>query len=316
MSVIQHTAQRVAVLIDTQNLYHSARNLYGARVNFGAVLNEVVGERNLIRAVAYLITTESQDEAQFFDALLKMGIETKSKDLQIFHTGNKKADWDVGITVDAIRLASKVDTIILATGDGDFVPLVEHLKSLGVQVEVVSFGRSASAKLKESTEAFLDLDEDPSKYLLSKTINKYTNQSSQRNERDSRNDRNERYDRNERDSRNEKDQSQENFVRPMARDRSKDKEEAEAQKNISENKNLKLEKDNIESKAEDRVKNNSRNNTANNLKSSAKKTVIKDDKLLKLEDARPKPRTITRRPITKQTSGPRERDNVDTGEVS
>jgi hypothetical protein len=97
-----------------------------------------------------------------------MGIETKSKDLQIFHGGNKKADWDVGITVDAIRFASKVDTIILATGDGDFVPLVEHLKSLGVQVEVVSFGRSTSAKLKETTEAFLDLDESPNKYLLLK----------------------------------------------------------------------------------------------------------------------------------------------------
>ncbi len=307
MSVIQHTAQRVAVLIDTQNLYHSARNLYGARVNFGAVLNEVVGERNLIRAVAYLITTESQDEAQFFDALLKMGIETKSKDLQIFHTGNKKADWDVGITVDAIRLASKVDTIILATGDGDFVPLVEHLKSLGVQVEVVSFGRSASAKLKESTEAFLDLDEDPSKYLLSKTINKYTNQSLQRNERDSRND---RYDRNERDSRNEKDQSQENFVRPMARDRSKDKEEAEAQKIISGNKKLKEEGD-----TEDSAKNNARNNITNNIKSSAKKTVLKDESVVKLKDARSKSRITTRRPVTKQTSGPRERDNVDTGEV-
>ena len=175
MSVIQHMSQRVAVLIDTQNLYHSARNLYGARVNFGAVLNGVVGERKLVRAIAYLITTEAQDEAQFFDALLKMGIETKSKDLQIFHSGNKKADWDVGITVDAIRLANKVDTIVLVTGDGDFVPLVEHLKSLGVQVEVASFGRSASAKLKESTEAFLDLDENVEKFLLTKTINKYNN---------------------------------------------------------------------------------------------------------------------------------------------
>jgi uncharacterized LabA/DUF88 family protein len=166
MSVIQHTSQRVAVLIDTQNLYHSARNLYNARVNFAAVLADAVGERNIVRAIAYLITTESQDEAQFFDALLKMGIETKSKDLQIFAGGNKKADWDVGISIDAVRLAHKVDTIVLATGDGDFIPLVEYLKNTGVQVEVVSFGRSTSAKLKESTEAFLDLDSDPKKYLL------------------------------------------------------------------------------------------------------------------------------------------------------
>jgi uncharacterized LabA/DUF88 family protein len=166
MSVIQHTSQRVAVLIDTQNLYHSARNLYNARVNFAAVLADAVGDRNIVRAIAYLITTESQDEAHFFDALLKMGIETKSKDLQIFAGGNKKADWDVGIAVDAVRIAHKVDTIVLATGDGDFVPLVEYLKNTGVQVEVVSFGRSTSAKLKDCTEAFLDLDEDPKKYLL------------------------------------------------------------------------------------------------------------------------------------------------------
>lgn len=166
MSVIQHTSQRVAVLIDTQNLYHSARNLYNSRVSFGKVLEASVGGRNLVRAIAYLITTESQDEAQFFDALLKMGIETKSKDLQIFFGGNKKADWDVGIAVDAIRLAKKVDSIVLVTGDGDFVPLVEHLKQDGVQVEVVSFGKSTSTKLKEAAEAFLDLDQEHDKYLL------------------------------------------------------------------------------------------------------------------------------------------------------
>ena len=166
MSVIQHTSQRVAVFIDTQNLYHSAKNLYSARVNFNNLLIDAVGGRQLVRAIAYLITTESQDEAQFFGALLKMGIETRHKDLQIFHGGSKKADWDVGIAIDAIRIAQKVDSIVLVTGDGDFVPLVEHLKSEGVQVEVVSFGRSTSSKLKEAAEAFMDMDEESSRYLL------------------------------------------------------------------------------------------------------------------------------------------------------
>ena len=166
MSVIQHTSQRVAVLIDTQNLYHSAKNLYSARVNFNNLLIDAVGGRQLVRAIAYLITTESQDEAQFFDALLKMGIETRHKDLQIFHSGSKKGDWDVGIAIDAIRIAKKVDSIVLVTGDGDFVPLVEHLKGEGVQVEVVSFGRSTSSKLKEAAEAFMDMDEESGRYLL------------------------------------------------------------------------------------------------------------------------------------------------------
>ena len=167
MSIIKHPEQRVGVFIDTQNLYHSAKNLYHTRVNFGNVLKEAVAGRRLIRARAYVVTTESGEEKGFFDALAKIGIETRTKDLQIFFGGAKKADWDVGLAVDAITAAPKLDTVILVTGDGDFVPLVEYLRTHGgCQVEVVSFGRSTSARLKEATDHFLDLDEDPRKYLL------------------------------------------------------------------------------------------------------------------------------------------------------
>lgn len=167
MSIIKHNTQRVAVLIDTQNLYHSARNLYQSRVNFAKVLENAVAGRHLVRAIAYVITTESNDEAQFFEALTKMGIETKTKDLQVFFGGAKKADWDVGLAIDAVRLASRVDAMVLATGDGDFVPLVEYLKSLGVQVEVISFGKSSSGKLREITEDFIDMCENPDEYIIS-----------------------------------------------------------------------------------------------------------------------------------------------------
>ncbi len=167
MSVIKHSDQRVAIFIDTQNLYHSAKNLYNAKVNFGAIMETVTGKRKLIRALAYVITTEAGDETQFFEALTKLGIETKTKDLQIFYGGAKKADWDVGLAVDAIRLAPKVDTIVLATGDGDFVPLVTFLKEhFGVQVEVISFGRSSSTKLREACEDFIDMCDHPEKYLM------------------------------------------------------------------------------------------------------------------------------------------------------
>lgn len=167
MSVIKHNEQRVGVFIDTQNLYHSAKNLYHAKVNFGKVVEEAVGGRSLIRAVAYVITTESGEEKGFFEALGKVGIETKTKDLQIFAGGSKKADWDVGMAVDAIKMAPKLDAVILLTGDGDFVPLVEYLKTNeGCQVEVVSFGKSTSAKLIEASDGFADLDENPKKYLL------------------------------------------------------------------------------------------------------------------------------------------------------
>ena len=166
MTVIKHKEQRVGVFIDTQNLYHSARNLYKARVNFGAVLKEAVSGRKLVRAVAYVITTEAGDEKNFFEALSKLGIETKTKDLQIFPGGAKKADWDVGLAVDAIKMSPRLDSVVIVSGDGDFIPLVEYLQSIGIQVEVVSFGKSTSGKLREAADAFVDLSEDPKKFLI------------------------------------------------------------------------------------------------------------------------------------------------------
>ena len=167
MTVIKHKEQRVGVFIDTQNLYHSARNLYKARVNFGAVLKDAVAGRKLVRAVAYVITTEAGDEKNFFEALEKLGIETKTKDLQVFSSGTKKADWDVGLTVDVMKMANRLDTVVIISGDGDFIPLVKYLQHhTGTQVEVVSFGKSTSAKLREAVDDFLDLSENPRKYLM------------------------------------------------------------------------------------------------------------------------------------------------------
>jgi uncharacterized LabA/DUF88 family protein len=166
MSVIKHKEQRVGVFIDAQNIYHSGKNLYHSKVNFGQIVKDAVGDRTLIRASAYVISTEGGDEKAFFDALTKMGIETKTKDLQIFGSGAKKADWDVGLAIDAVKLAPKLDAVILVTGDGDFVPLVEFLQHGGCQVEVVSFGKSTSAKLIDAADDFIDLDQNPRKYLI------------------------------------------------------------------------------------------------------------------------------------------------------
>ena len=167
MAVIKHKDQRVGIFIDTQNLYHSAKNLYRSKVNFGSVVKEALAGRTLIRAVAYVITTESGEEKGFFDALTKLGIETKTKDLQIFYGGAKKADWDVGLAVDAVKMAPKLDAVVLATGDGDFVPLVEYLKMHdGCQVEIISFGRSSSGRLRDIVDDFIDMGDDPKKYLI------------------------------------------------------------------------------------------------------------------------------------------------------
>lgn len=164
--VIKHSGQRVGVLIDVQNLYHSAKNLHHARVNFREILKLAVDKRNLIRAFAYVVRTKTGEEKPFFDALTKLGIETRVRDLQEFYGGAKKADWDVGIVIDAIRIAPSVDVLVLASGDGDFISLVEYLKNQGKRVEVIAFGRSSSARLKEVADEFVDIGQTPEKYLL------------------------------------------------------------------------------------------------------------------------------------------------------
>ena len=161
--------QRVGVFVDAQNMYHSAKNLYHGKANFKKILEAAVGDRQLIRAFVYVIKTETGEEKAFFEALQKSGYEIKEKDLQIFPGGMKKADWDVGITVDAIKSAPGVDVIVLVSGDGDFVQLVEYLKNHGKRAEVIAFGKSASGRLKETADEFIDLGETPAKYLISKT---------------------------------------------------------------------------------------------------------------------------------------------------
>jgi len=166
--VIKHKEQRVAVLIDVQNMYHSAKNLYNKKVNFAEILKTAVGERKLIRAFAYVVRTKSGEEKPFFEALTKLGLETRVRDLQEFYGGMKKADWDVGITIDAVKSATGVDVIVLVSGDGDFIQLVEYLKNQGKRVEVMAFGKSTSSRLRETADEFIDLGEPTDKFLFKK----------------------------------------------------------------------------------------------------------------------------------------------------
>lgn len=159
--------QRIGVFVDVQNMYYSAKNLYGKRVNFSQILNEATSERQLIRAIAYVIKASMPEEQLFFNALEKAGFEVKSKEVQIFPGGVKKGDWDVGIALDMIRLAPRLDALVLVSGDGDYVPLVEYLRNQGHRVEVVAFGKSTSAKLIAEVDEFVDMDVDHEKFVFS-----------------------------------------------------------------------------------------------------------------------------------------------------
>ena len=159
--------QRVGVFVDVQNLYYSAKNLYNAKVNFAQVLREAVAGRKLVRAIAYVIKADIKEEKSFFDALEKIGYEIRSKDLQTFAGGAKKGDWDIGIAMDMIELANKLDTLILVSGDGDFVDLLQHLRrAMGCRIEVMAIGPSSSAKLRAEADEFIDMDINKSRYLI------------------------------------------------------------------------------------------------------------------------------------------------------
>jgi len=161
-----HPGQRVAMLADAQNLYHTARSLYTRNIDYASLLEEGVRDRQLTRAIAYVIRADAEDEERFFEALVDIGFEAKTKDIKTFGDGSKKADWDVGMSLDAVSLAPHVDTIILCTGDGDFSRLCTHLKHEGCRVEVMGFRESTAEELIEAADEFIDLSEREDRFLL------------------------------------------------------------------------------------------------------------------------------------------------------
>jgi len=162
----QHKEQRVAIFVDVQNMYYSAKNLYGAKVDFGRVLISGVAGRKLVRAFAYVIKADVGAEKDFFGALQKIGYEVKEKDLQVFLGGAKKGDWDVGICMDAVRMVPKIDVMILVSGDGDYTDLLEYARSQGVRTEVIAFGKTGSSRLFAEADFITDMDISPEKFLI------------------------------------------------------------------------------------------------------------------------------------------------------
>lgn len=160
--------QRVGVFIDVQNMYYSARNLFDRKVNFGNVIRKVVGNRQLIRAIAYVVSTKTGENQPFFDALVGEGIEIKEKELKEYLSGAKKADWDVGIAVDAISMSDNLDVVILVSGDGDYIPLVKYLQQKGRIVEVVSFRETTSSQLVEAVgkERYTNMSDHKRSFLI------------------------------------------------------------------------------------------------------------------------------------------------------
>ena len=158
--------RRIGVFIDVQNMYYSARSLYGSKVNFHNIVKSGIGDAQLIRAIAYGITTKGKEETAFFEALHSVGIEVMTKELLEYESGHKKGDWDVGIAIDIVRLCDMVDVIVLVSGDGDYVPVGDYVKGRGRIFHVMSFRESTSSRLVECADIYTNLSDQHDRYLI------------------------------------------------------------------------------------------------------------------------------------------------------
>ncbi len=154
----------VGVFVDMQNIYYGAKNTLKRKVDFKNLLKIAVRGRQLYRAIAYLVDLERVNQDGFIYVLRSIGYEVKLKEPKKFYNWDKveyKADWDMGIAIDAIAMAEngKVDVVVLMSGDGDFVDLINFLKAKGIKVEVISFRSITAKELIYSASEYIDLEE-------------------------------------------------------------------------------------------------------------------------------------------------------------
>jgi uncharacterized LabA/DUF88 family protein len=151
--------QRVGIFVDVQNMFYSAKHLYQAKINYRRLLDDLTAGRQLVRAVAYLVTKPEVDQTAFVDALTRLGYEIKIKYLKIRPDGSAKGDWAMEMSLDIMSMAPRLDTVVLVTGDGDYVPLIERLKVLGVRTEVVGFPQNTATELMNCAHTFVAIDD-------------------------------------------------------------------------------------------------------------------------------------------------------------
>jgi len=155
--------QRCAILVDVQNLFYSAKHLYGGKINFDYLLEATSRRRKIVRAIAYAVKTAEIDQEKFVKLLYDLGFEVRMKDLKVRADGTAKGDWDMGLAIDAIGLIDKVDCFVLVSGDGDYAPLIEHLKARGCRVEVYSFRSNTAQELINAATQYYSMDD---KYIF------------------------------------------------------------------------------------------------------------------------------------------------------
>ncbi len=147
----KHIKERIAVFFDVQNLYKITLLAYpNHRINYKNIMMYLMKSkpyngipRELITAYAYTVCNEGHNQTGFVEYLKNADIQVKEKIRKehIKETGSdfSKTDWDVGMCVDIMDLRDKVDTVIIASNDGDFIPVLKNLKKYGIRREIFGF---------------------------------------------------------------------------------------------------------------------------------------------------------------------------------
>ena len=151
---------RLAIFVDVPNILYGAESS-GVRLNWGKVADFLSHGRTLVRAIAYAPISDDPtartENERFVVPFLDHGYRIATKPLKRFSGGSVKANFDVELAIDVLTMSDRVDVIVLVSGDGDFRRLVEIVGARGVRVEVMAFGKSTSADLRQVADRYIDI---------------------------------------------------------------------------------------------------------------------------------------------------------------
>ncbi len=155
-------SQSVAILVDGNNIersIHSMADNKGAMLNFDLLIPQLLDNRGLNRLIYFR-------EGRHISKKLAERLH------QNFHGSVRPChkSADIPLSIKATQLASKVDTIIIMSGDSDYVELVRHIKSEGVRVEIAAIEKTTSQLLVDEADYFHPVTEEHWFILPTKTV--------------------------------------------------------------------------------------------------------------------------------------------------
>ena len=163
--------QRVALFVDTQNLFYAARDAAGRFIDYQKLLALAGQGRRLHAATAYVVERDGESSAHGFIARLSgMGYRVRRQLVRVHRADDDgrsvlEGDWDMGIAADLVRAFDHVDTLVLASGDGDFAPMLTLAQERGLRVEVLAFREATAQRLIDTVDRFLHLGDIEGIYL-------------------------------------------------------------------------------------------------------------------------------------------------------